>query len=331
MQTDLPLLTIAIPTYNRSKHLKQLLASLAPQLVDETRVELIISDNCSVDDTARVVQSFIADGLDCRYIRNAVNVGADGNFLGCYRHARGKYFWLIGDDDLVVAGGLREVIRLLTATDYDLIYVKPYAYTSKEESPAVPITKKKAIVYRSCAKYASKISVMFTFISANIINRERLAGVDEGLFDAAIGTNLIQLSWTFAALNHFRSALFVPQTIILSLSDNSGGWGLCKVMGVTFNEMARDRIKSEKVVRILENSSLRDFLPYYLFRMKRPGYRLDEESPHEVLSANFKGNPNYWFFDYPIIKMPATFARAWLFGGRFFSRLARLSLALLPG
>jgi glycosyltransferase involved in cell wall biosynthesis len=300
-------------------------------LPGEPEVELIVSDNCSADDTPGVVQAFVAGGGQCRYIRNDTNIGPDANFLQCFRQAKGKYFWLIGDDDLVVPGGLREVIRLLTGTDYDLIYVKPYAYTSKEELPAVPITTRKLIVYSSCAKYASKISAMFTFISANIINKERLRGVDEGLFEAAIGTKLIQLAWTFAALNHFRSALFVPQTIILSLSDNSGGWGLCKVMGITFNEMARSRIKSKRVVRILENSTLRDFLPYYLFRMKRPDYRLDDESPHEVLSANFKRNPIYWFFDYPIIKMPAALARAWLIGGRFLSRLARLSLAVLPG
>jgi glycosyltransferase involved in cell wall biosynthesis len=47
MQPDRPLLTIAIPTYNRSACLTQLLEALRPQLVGESRVELIVSDNAS--------------------------------------------------------------------------------------------------------------------------------------------------------------------------------------------------------------------------------------------------------------------------------------------
>jgi abequosyltransferase len=46
-----PLLTIAIPTYNRAGYLKELLSILADQLKDEPRVELIISDNASPDET----------------------------------------------------------------------------------------------------------------------------------------------------------------------------------------------------------------------------------------------------------------------------------------
>ena len=47
MPPERPLLTIAIPTYNRSEYLAQLLTALAPQLAREPRVELLISDNAS--------------------------------------------------------------------------------------------------------------------------------------------------------------------------------------------------------------------------------------------------------------------------------------------
>src|SRR5450432_824838 len=104
MRPDQPLLTIAIPTYNRGRNLSNLLGSLAPQLKDESRVELIVSDNGSTDDTAAVVRQAAARGLRLTSLRNASNLGFDGNFLQCFHKATGKYFWLFGDDDFITPG-----------------------------------------------------------------------------------------------------------------------------------------------------------------------------------------------------------------------------------
>ena len=85
-----PVLTIAIPTYNRATCLRELLSGLSDQLHNESRVELIISDNASPDETPAVVEDFVARGLKVRYIRNAENIGPDANFLQCFEQARGS-------------------------------------------------------------------------------------------------------------------------------------------------------------------------------------------------------------------------------------------------
>ena len=86
-----PLLTIAIPTYNRAWCLKDLLSVLASQIKDEPRVELMISDNASPDGTPSLIQDFVAQGVRVRYLRNSENIGSDANFLQCFEQARGKY------------------------------------------------------------------------------------------------------------------------------------------------------------------------------------------------------------------------------------------------
>ena len=88
MQPDRPLLTIAIPTYNRSACLAQLLEALAPQLMGESRVELIVSDNASPDDTSAVVAAFRDKGFALNYSRNETNIGADANFIKCFELAQ---------------------------------------------------------------------------------------------------------------------------------------------------------------------------------------------------------------------------------------------------
>ena len=52
-----PLLSICIPTYNRSGYLEQCLESIVHQeRFDE--IEVIISDNCSTDDTEAVCKKY---------------------------------------------------------------------------------------------------------------------------------------------------------------------------------------------------------------------------------------------------------------------------------
>ncbi|NIV34817.1 MAG: glycosyltransferase, partial [Anaerolineae bacterium] len=65
-----PLVTVAIPTYNRAdSYLRYALESAVNQTYGN--VEVIVSDNCSTDGTEQVVRDFSAPCL--RYFRHAEN------------------------------------------------------------------------------------------------------------------------------------------------------------------------------------------------------------------------------------------------------------------
>ena len=54
-----PLLSITIPTWNRAPILEIALSQLLPQLIEfKDSIELIISDNCSTDNTSEVINKF---------------------------------------------------------------------------------------------------------------------------------------------------------------------------------------------------------------------------------------------------------------------------------
>src|SRR5665213_1368899 len=129
MQHERPLLTIAIPTYNRSGLLNQTLSVLYAQILRHPDVEILISDNHSPDDTMAIVQRYLELGLpNIRYQRHAENIGPDANFISCYDGAQGRYFWLCGDDDIIIEGALDRLIERLHAEDYDLIYATSYSF-----------------------------------------------------------------------------------------------------------------------------------------------------------------------------------------------------------
>src|SRR4051812_19448075 len=115
-----PLLTIAIPTFNRAGYLEQNLEQLRLEMkgVPESSVEILVSDNCSPDSTARVVEAAIASGLKIRYVRNVENVGWGPNFAQCFGLAAGNYVLLLGDDDLLVDGALKLLLDRLSKQQY---------------------------------------------------------------------------------------------------------------------------------------------------------------------------------------------------------------------
>jgi glycosyltransferase involved in cell wall biosynthesis len=90
--------TIGLPTYNRANRF--LVPALECALAqDWENLEIIVSDNCSTDNTSEVMSSYTDPRL--RYVRQEENIGANNNFNFCVQEARGSYFLLYPDDDAI--------------------------------------------------------------------------------------------------------------------------------------------------------------------------------------------------------------------------------------
>ena len=110
-----PIVSICIPTYNRSRYLDCLLHDLAEHIDDlGFSYELLIGDNASEDDTPEVVQKYV-DRLNVRYFRRPENIGPAHNLAELFRTARGRYLVYVADDDLLILGALGHHIAYLEA------------------------------------------------------------------------------------------------------------------------------------------------------------------------------------------------------------------------
>lgn len=95
---NLPLVTIGIPTFNRANsNLSFTINSAVNQ--DYPNIEIIVSDNCSIDNTEEIVKSFKDKRI--KYIKQTKNIGANNNYNACLNAAKGDYFLLLHDDDLI--------------------------------------------------------------------------------------------------------------------------------------------------------------------------------------------------------------------------------------
>ncbi|MEM7395932.1 MAG: glycosyltransferase family 2 protein, partial [Verrucomicrobiota bacterium] len=110
-------MSICIPTYNRAPYLEALLEELSRQIeedgVDVADVAFYIADNHSTDETPAVLERFKERGYRTEVVRNPANLGINGNLLKICRMARGRYWWLLGDDELVNQRGLVHLLALV--------------------------------------------------------------------------------------------------------------------------------------------------------------------------------------------------------------------------
>jgi glycosyltransferase involved in cell wall biosynthesis len=65
-------------------------------------IEILVSDNCSTDDTPQVVQRYASTVPPFRSLRNLDNIESDANIAQCLSLARGKYVLLLGEDDILI-------------------------------------------------------------------------------------------------------------------------------------------------------------------------------------------------------------------------------------
>ena len=120
-----PLLTIAIPTYNRAKILDICLQKVLEQIFEFTeQIELVVSDNSSSDNTTDIVEKYINKFDSFIFNKQPFNTGYFGNFRKCRELSNGKYLWLLSDNDHIFPGVIRKIIEhIMKAKDIGALYL----------------------------------------------------------------------------------------------------------------------------------------------------------------------------------------------------------------
>ncbi|MBA3044800.1 MAG: glycosyltransferase family 2 protein [Euryarchaeota archaeon] len=138
MTQNKPILSICIPTYNRAELLRTALISLVPQIKEcGDDVELVVSDNCSTDNTGEVVE-WAKEFGSFLYHRNEENIGAARNVMHVVNLATGEFCWVLGDDDFVRVGGVKKVLQILkdhSDIDYAFVNAMHINYKQLENYP----------------------------------------------------------------------------------------------------------------------------------------------------------------------------------------------------
>ncbi|HEU5143747.1 MAG TPA: glycosyltransferase [Dermatophilaceae bacterium] len=125
-----PLVSALVPTYNGAAFIQRTLDSLAAQTWP--RLEIVIADDCSTDETLAVVRRFAADRDNVTVIERTSNLGWLRNTNDLMSRAGGELMFFAFHDDVVdppyvekLAGALRErPSAVLAFSDLELVDVE---------------------------------------------------------------------------------------------------------------------------------------------------------------------------------------------------------------
>lgn len=116
-ETHTPLVTIAIPTYNRANtYLPQALHSVVNQTY--SNIEIIVADNCSTDNTELVVQAVKDSRI--KYVKHSKNIGPFHNANFCIQEACGEFFLMLQDDDLIDPDMIEVCLQAMNSSKKDI-------------------------------------------------------------------------------------------------------------------------------------------------------------------------------------------------------------------
>jgi abequosyltransferase len=323
-----PILTIIVPTYNRAASLGILLAALRSELQGlEPLVKVLVSDNASTDTTQEVTAAAARDWPSLMIQRHQRNLGAESNFLSCVRSVSTRYLWIIGDDDCPKRGVVAQVLRLLTEKKPALVYMQS-EWVNKlcgpDQGEAVSVLN---ISELTALQFSEAVHVWVTFISGMVIDMERLIAVLGGRsIDRFDGSSLVQLGWVLPLLESQGPFLFISDRCILATRDNSGGYGLLTVFGVSFARIVNESFGADHpIARALISGNITRYLPGVIWEGRNPhrSNKHTTESPWTELSGLLGSSWSYWLVLVPIGRLPRWMANPVFQVWRLLNRLRR--------
>ena len=116
---EIPLVSVVVVTYNSSKTIIETLESIKEQTYD--RIELVITDDCSSDDTIALVNKWLEHNSS-RFINAVVvttdkNTGVAGNHKRGIAKTQGVWIKTIAGDDLLIPEAIEEYVRYVGSND----------------------------------------------------------------------------------------------------------------------------------------------------------------------------------------------------------------------
>jgi glycosyltransferase involved in cell wall biosynthesis len=176
--------SICIPQYNRIRFLLQSLETIAGQ--DYPELEVVISDDCSTDDTQERITSLIPGyRFPIVYHRNQQNLGYDANYRKCIELATGEYCLVIGNDDtLNGSDAVSFLVSFLKSNDHPEIGFSNFV----EASDPSKITRRAetTAVLGSGYQVALKYYSCFSFVGGLIYKKSAFDKFNTSKHDGSI-------------------------------------------------------------------------------------------------------------------------------------------------
>lgn len=284
------ILSICIPTYNRAEKLDKNLNLLVNAVGKYENIEIFISDNCSSDNTKSIVSKYLSLTNIICYHQNEENIGPDRNFLQCFNLAKGKYVWLLGDDDYVYEDSLKDIIKVLNNGEYGLVHLRKFNSTNEP------------LIYTNSQSFLVDVDFMITFMSANIINSKYVSSVavSENMFSSNLLQVFFYIESALASKQNvmFNSNVFYPQ----ELNNSNGGYNFFKVFIVNYLSVYKHYLDKreiststyKKIKQRIYKTLILNHIVKILLLNQMPN--MQREGAWRIIIKNYWNEPYFYYY-----------------------------------
>lgn len=157
---------------------------------DYPDIEVIISDDCSSDDSFEIIPKYISEKkASCQvrfqYIRQVKNLGYDGNLRASMVPANGDYIFILGNDDaLPQINTISKLVSILKRLEYPHIAFANFHLYGKEHE-VVSRAQKTALIGAG-PDVAVRTFRSFSFVAGIVVKRSAFQSHDCDSYDGSI-------------------------------------------------------------------------------------------------------------------------------------------------
>lgn len=192
--SKIPTICIGLPVYNGEKFIRKKIESILAQTFSD--YELIITDNCSKDNTLKICREFAENDSRIKIISHKNNIGAKRNFYSSLKQSKNEFFVWTAVDDLMESTFLEKNIAQLKNNKNLVGSISKIDYYSNKVKSEFNFIQLNSLT----GTYDKKVRFFLTKSSANIIysifrkNQLELSLVEEsiGTWDSAIILNILK-------------------------------------------------------------------------------------------------------------------------------------------
>lgn len=287
------LLSICIPTYNRAFTLQKTLESIVLNKDFDENVEVIISDNCSTDNTCLICSEFVRKYHNVKYYRNEKN-NVEQNFWKILNLGTGDYVKLQNDYCGFTAEGLGILKEALRQN-----YKKQIFFTSEGITTYKNITEVKCLNLDDYIKY---VSCAVTFISYFGCWKDYLKYIKDPF--CYIEKKLTQMDWAYTIVSNVNGCVINNMKIFdLSYSPSvRGGYNWFEVHVNNYYEIMNDYINKGQVsIQTYKNDTkncLYHFRHYliYTFVYTPSFYKYEKKGSLAILWNYCRCTPRFYLY-----------------------------------
>ena len=121
-------LSIIIPIYNVKEYIEECLESI----VGIEDIEILIVNDCTPDNSMRIVEDYAKVHNNIRVVNHEVNKGLGATRNTGIEHATGKYLFFLDSDDYLDTGELKLLMDILNHVEHEQILISFNKFDEKE-------------------------------------------------------------------------------------------------------------------------------------------------------------------------------------------------------